>query len=466
MTNAPEFKYVGTRPIRPDGVDKVTGRANFGADFTLPGMLHGLVLRSPHAHARIKSIDLSAAHAMEGVHAAVSGSDFPLVEDDGQMGGEGGGSVKDLSDNIMARNKALYHGHAVAAVAATSLKTARAALAAIKVEYEVLTPVLDLDAAMAEDAPLLNESLLTQGLPEPTSEPSNIAARMVLGRGDVEQGFKDADIVLEETYHTPTVHQAYIEPHACVASVNEGAQATLWCCTQGAFEVRSYCATLCGMEVGDIRVIPSEIGGGFGGKTTVYVEPVALMLSKKAGRPVKMTMTREEVFRASGPASAARSTIRIGAMRDGTITTMQATLAYEAGAYPGSPMGPGCMSVFAQYKAPNLAIEGFDVLVNKPKVAAYRAPGAPQAMYATECLVTELADKLAWTRSRFALRTLLMKATGHPTVLSGGRSVSGNALKQPRPTQTIRSNSHLGRAGGWRSASGSISAFSPRQKCM
>ncbi len=394
MTDAAEFKYVGTRPVRPDGVDKVTGRAAFGADFSLPGMLHGLVLRSPHAHARIKSVDVSGALEIEGVFAAVSGADFPEVEDSGEMGGEGGGSIKDLSDNCMARSKALYHGHAVAAVAAHSLAKARAALAAIKVDYEVLAPVMDLDAAMADDAPLINEELMTQGLAEPATSPSNIASRMVMGRGDVAKGFEEADVVLEETYYTPTVHQGYIEPHACLATVNEGGQATVWCCTQGPFEVRSYSAAVCGMSIGSIRVIPSEIGGGFGGKTTVYLEPVALMLSKKAGRPVKMTMSREEVFRASGPASAARSTIKIGAKRDGTITAMSALMHYEAGAYPGGPILMGCMSVFAAYNVPNLAMEAFDVLVNKPKVAAYRAPGAPQAMFASECMITELAKAL------------------------------------------------------------------------
>lgn len=394
MTDAPQFKYVGTRPVRPDGIDKVTGRATFGADFSLPGMLYGLVLRSPHAHARIKSVDLSAALAIDGVLAAVSGADFPEVEDSGEMGGEGGGSMKDLADNVMARGKALYHGHAVAAVAATSLKKARAAIDAIKVDYEVLTPVLSLDQAMAEDAPLLNEELMTQGLAEPPTKPSNIASRMVMGRGDMEQGFTDAEVTVEGTYNTPTVHQGYIEPHACLATVNEGGQATVWCCTQGAFEVRLYCATVCAMGIGNIRVIPSEIGGGFGGKTTIYIEPLALMLSKLAGRPVKMTMSRDEVFRASGPASAARVTVKIGAKRDGTITAMKASMAYEAGAYAGSPMMMGCMTVFSSYKTENMAIEGFDVLVNKPKVAAYRAPGAPQAMYASECLITELAEAL------------------------------------------------------------------------
>ncbi len=395
MTDAAQFKYVGTRPVRPDGVDKVTGRAAFGADFTLPGMLHGLILRSPHAHARIKSVDLSAALEIDGVFAAISSADFPEVTDSGDMGGEGGGSIKDLSDNCMARGKALYHGHAVAAVAATSLAKARQALAAIKVDYEALAPVMDLDAALAGDAPLLNEEMMTQGLAEPATKPSNIASRMVMGRGDVAKGFEEADVVLEETYRTPTVHQGYIEPHACLATVNEGGQSTIWCCTQGAFEVRSYSAAVCGMSIGSIRVIPSEIGGGFGGKTTVYLEPVALMLSKTAGRPVKMTMSREEVFRATGPASAARSTIKIGAKRDGTITAMSARIHYEAGAYPGGPVPMGCMSVFSAYNVPNLAMEGFDVLVNKPKVAAYRAPGAPQAMFASECIITELAKALA-----------------------------------------------------------------------
>ena len=394
MTDAAQFKYVGTRPVRPDGVDKVTGRAAFGADFTLPGMLQGLILRSPHAHARVQSVDLSGALAIEGVLAVVSGADFPEVEDSGEMGGEGGGSIKDLSANCMARDKVLYHGHAVAAVAATSLAKARAALAAIKVEYEVLQPVMNLDDALAEDAPLLDEALMTQGLPEPATKASNIASRMVMGRGDVGQGFEDADVVLEETYYTPTVHQGYIEPHACLATVNEGGQSTVWCCTQGPFEVRSYCAAVCGMSIGSIRVIPSEIGGGFGGKTTVYLEPVALMLSQRAGRPVKMTMSREEVFRASGPASAARTTIKVGAKRDGTITAMSARMHYEAGAFPGGPVPMGCMTVFTAYNVPNLAMEGFDVLVNKPKVAAYRAPGAPQAMYASECMITELATAL------------------------------------------------------------------------
>ncbi len=394
MSEVRNFRAIGQRVIRPDGVDKVTGRANFGADFSLPGMLYGRVLRSPHAHARIVSIDTKRAAKMPGVHAIVTGADFPGVQSEEITGGEGAGNYKDLAVNVMARDKALYHGHAVAAVAAASIAEAEAALAAIKVKYEKLPAVMDVDTAMADDAALIEEDLYTAGLPEKPTKPSNIAMVMELKRGDVEVGFRDADVVVEETYRTPTVHQGYIEPHACLATINQGGQATVWCCTQGHFDVRSSTSKVLAMNVADIRVIPSEIGGGFGGKTTVYIEPVAVLLSKKSGRPVKMTMTREEVFRASGPASATKCVIKIGAKKDGTLTAMTAWLAYEAGAFRGSSLAPGAMCIFAPYKVDHFLIRGFDVLVNKPKVAAYRAPGAPQSMYACESLLDELARKL------------------------------------------------------------------------
>ena len=380
-----EYKVIGSRVIRPDGVDKVTGRAAFGADLSLPGMLHGVVLRSPHAHARIKSIDTSKAEAMEGVYAVVTGADFPNASETEDPA---------LSANVMARDKALYHGHAVAAVAATSTAVANAAAALIEVDYEVLKPVLSLDEAMADGATIIDEQLRTAGADEASDTPTNIAQFMRLDRGDVEQGFAEADVIVEGEFATPTVHQGYIEPHACVVNINEGGQATIWCCTQGHFDVRSLTAKVLNINVADLRVTASEIGGGFGGKTTIYLEPVAIAMSSKAHRPVKMTMTRDEVFRASGPASATKSRIRIGAKSDGTLTALQAWIGYEAGAFPGGPLAPGLMCVFAPYDAPNFLIEGVDVLVNKPKVAAYRAPGAPQSMYAAECLMDELARKL------------------------------------------------------------------------
>ncbi len=389
-----QFRHIGTRPVRPDGVDKVTGRADFGADLYLPGMVHGLILRSPHAHARIKSIATDKAASMPGVHAIVTGADFPDVADGAIEGGEGGGDIADLADNVMARDKVLYHGHAVAAVAARSIREAREAVAAIAVQYEPLPPVMSIEAAMAENSPLLHEDMYTSGLPEKPTKPSNVAAMVKFTRGDIEQAFASADVVVTGEYRTPTVHQGYIEPHACVVRCDESGQTTIWCSTQGHFAVRSNVARVLHMDLASIRVIPSEIGGGFGGKTTIYLEPVALLLARHSGRPVKMAMSREEVFHATGPASASLSRFRIGARKDGTITAMHAWLAYEAGAYPGSPIGPGAMCAFAPYKAPNVLVEGLDVLVNKPKVAAYRAPGAPQSMYACECLMDDLARTL------------------------------------------------------------------------
>ena len=394
MAEAIDYKYVGTRPVRPDGVDKVTGRAQFGADQNMPNMLYGKILRSPHAHAHIKRVDVSGALAIEGVYAAVSGRDFPAVGDGEIPGGEGGGDIADIASNVMARDKALYHGHAIAAVAATSLELAEQAVDAIDVEYEVLPPVLDVLGAMDENAPLLNEQCFTKNLPEKPDKPSNIASVLTLARGNIEEGFEQADVIVEGEYRIPMAHQGYIEPHACTATVNEEGKATVWCCTQGHFDFRSMTSKILDWKIGDLKFIPSEIGGGFGGKTVVYLEPVAVLLSKHAGRPVKMVMTREEVFRATGPTSGSVCRVKVGAKRDGSFTAAKAWLAYEAGAFAGSPVGPGAMSVFAPYKLKNFLIEGYDILVNKPKVAAYRAPGAPQSLHAMEVALDDLAREL------------------------------------------------------------------------
>jgi CO/xanthine dehydrogenase Mo-binding subunit len=383
-----KFRWVGTRPIRHDGVDKVTGRASFGADHALPGMLTGRVLRSPHAHARILGIDTSRAEALAGVKAVAVAADLPDPEP-----GSGPTNFAHLSRNVLAREKVLYHGHAVAAVAATSPEAAAEALDLIDVSYEPLPPVLSIDEAMAAGAPILHDGLRTRGAED--EGPTNVAARIVFDRGDAAQAIGDADVVLERTYTTQTVHQGYIEPHAVTARIGEDGQAVVWCSTQGSFMVRAYCATVLGMDVSQIKVVPLEIGGGFGGKTTVYQEPLAILLARKSGRPVKMVMSREEVFRATGPAGAARITIRLGATRDGRLTGGSARMWYEAGAFPGSPVQAGCMTVFAPYVLENFAIEGFDVVCNKPKTAAYRAPGAPQAAFAVESLLDELAEQLA-----------------------------------------------------------------------
>ena len=404
-------RWIGTRPVRPDGVDKVTGRARFGADVHLPNMLVGKVLRSPHAHARIRSIDASAALALPGVKTVVTRDDFNDLSSEFVPAGEMLVNYRDVVRNVMAREKALFEGHPVAAVAAVSEKVAREALALIDVDYEVLPHVLDVVDAMAPDAPLLHDDMITAGVEPTPTKPSNIAKVVEFKLGDVAAGFAEADIVIEREFSTQPVHQGYIEPHSCIANYSEDGQAELWCTTQGHFVVRGHCAKLLGMDVSKLRVTASEIGGGFGGKTVVYLEPVALMLSRKSGQPVKMTMSREEVFRASGPAAGTRVWVKIGMTNEGRITAGEAVLKYQAGAFQGSPVQPGCMCAFAPYDLDHVKVVGYDVLVNRPKVAAYRAPGAPQSEFAVESVVDELAKRIGMDPVELRLKNAAKQGT-------------------------------------------------------
>ena len=451
--NKADLKVVGTRPIRPDGVDKVTGRAVFGADQALPGMLIAKLLRSPHAHAKIISIDASKALALKGVKAVVSAEDFPNIPSEEAFVGEGPMNFRDLSRNVMARDKVLYHGHAVAAVAATTAEIADAALALIEVKYEVLPFVIDVEAAMAPDAPVLHDDIFTTGVePKPTVA-SNVTKRVQFALGDVDAGFAEADVIVEGRYTTQPVHQAYIEPHACVVSVNADGQANIYSSSQGHFMVRAYCAKLLGMELSNIRAMPSEIGGGFGGKTLVYLEPVAMLLSKKTGRAVKMVMTREDVFRATGPTSGGVIEVKIGAKKDGTIVAAEAVLKYQAGAFPGSPVQPGCMTCFAMYDLKNVKITGYDVVSNRPKVAAYRAPGAPISTFGTECAMDDLARKLGMDPIELRLKNAAKdgtKAAYGPTLQNIGYIQTLEAAKaHPHYSAPLGPNQGRGVASGF-----------------
>ncbi|RWE54674.1 xanthine dehydrogenase family protein molybdopterin-binding subunit [Mesorhizobium sp.] len=398
------FTSVGTRPIRPDGVDKVTGRARYGADFNMAGQLVGRVLRSPHPHAKIRKIDTAKAEKLAGVKAVITAADLPDLTD-------GDAAMYDILDNCMARKKALYDGHAVAAVAAVDARTARQALKLIEVDYEVLPHVTDVDEAMKHTAPLLNDAIFTEGLEEKPVKPSNVTKRTQFGHGDIHEGFGQADFVVERSFKTEQTHQGYIEPHACVASVSSDSTADLWVCTQGHFVYRQHCAQLLGMEASKLRVTSSEIGGGFGGKTHVWAEPVALALSRKAGRPVKLVMTRDEVFRASGPTSATSIDVRIGARKDGTITAAEATLRYSCGPYAGMWAEIGAMTAFACYNLENVRTVGYEVLVNRPKTAAYRAPSAPMAAFAVESAIDELAKEIGMDPVEFRIRNAAQEGT-------------------------------------------------------
>jgi xanthine dehydrogenase molybdenum-binding subunit len=392
MSAKETYRVIGTRPIRHDGVDKVTGRALYGADVTMAGLLHGRVLRSPHAHARIRSIDASRALALPGVKAVATSADFPPSGDRVADLGEGAVKVRDLCSNVLAGSKALYRGHAIAAVAATSPQIAVEALKLIEVKYDVLKPVVDVREAMTPSAPILHDDLRTDELGEKGSKPTNVAKHLRFEKGSVAAGFKKADKVFEREFQTAMVHQGYIEPHNGTALWSQDGSLTIWCSTQGAFTVRDQVATMLNLPVSRVKVVPMEIGGGFGGKIPVYLEPVAALLSRKTGKPVKVLMDRTEVFEGTGPTPGSYIKVKIGATKAGRITAAEASLAYEAGAFAGSPVACGMMCIFAPYDIENVLIDGYDVLVNRPKTAPYRAPGATNAAMASETVLDEIAE--------------------------------------------------------------------------
>ena len=407
-----DYKVVGSSPVRHDGTDKVTGRAIYGTDYTAPDLLHGKVLRSPHAHAKVKSIDTSRAEAHPAVRSVVTGDDLVAnFEDRLEDIGEEILRMRDLFASIMAHEKVLYHGFPVAAVAATSLHAAEEALDLIDVEYEVLEPVLTLDDAMKVDAVLLHEDLKTRSLGEKTDKSSNIADHSQWMLGDVEKGFAEADVVVEREFTTKMVHQGYIEPQNATVLWNQDDQITIWCSNQGAFGVRDQTSKILGIPVSQIKVVPLEIGGGFGGKIRAYLEPVGALLSKKSGHPVKLVMTRTEVLLATGPASGAKMTVKMGCTNDGRLTAAEASLAYESGGFPGASVGAGARCMLAPYDIPNIKIDGYDVVVNKPSTSAYRAPGAPISAFGAESVVNELAEKVGLDPLTFRLKNASKEGT-------------------------------------------------------
>ena len=410
-----ETKIIGTRPVRPDGADKVTGRAKYGADYQVPGLLYGRVKRSPHAHARITRIDTSKALALEGVKAVITAADFPDPGDAITKTFRGDEPLRWQLERIIAIDKALHKGHAVAAVCAMDLHIAEDALDLIEVEYEVLPAVLNIRDAATPDAPLLFDPVALSGIAglfDPVDgKPTNIARRSVLELGDVTAGFADAEVVIEREFETASAHQGYIEPPTGSASWTTDGKLTVWTSTQGAFAIRQTVAELLDEPLSSVRVVPMEIGGGFGGKTVAYMEPIAAMLAKRAGRAVKMSMSRTEVFESTGPTSATICRVKIWAKQDGTLVAAEAHLAFEAGAFPGSPYSAGAMCAFAPYAIPNQRVDGHEVVVNKPKTMAYRAPGAPAAEFAVESVMDEVAERLGMDPMALRLKNAATEGT-------------------------------------------------------
>jgi CO/xanthine dehydrogenase Mo-binding subunit len=439
-TDKREYKVIGTRPIRHDGTDKVTGRAQYGADIRLTGMLFGRVKRSPHAHAVIKRIDASKALALPGVKAVVTRADFPEPSSGTSDGEEGPATPLVYTlDRIIAGGKALFKGHAVAAVCATDPHIAEDALDLIDVEYEVLPSVTDVREAASDAAPILHEDLRTRestplNLPQ-GEKPTNVASHRQFIKGDIEQGFAEADVIIEREFETARYHQGYIEPQNATAYWNKDGHLTIWASTQGLFGVRNSVAALLQIPLSQVTVEAMEIGGGFGGKLGIYLEPLAALLSKKTGRPVKMTMSREEVFEATGPTSATYSRVKLGARRDGSFVAAHAVLMYEAGAYPGSPVGGGMNGAFMPYDIPNVTVDGYDVVVNLSKTAAYRAPGTPAGMFGAEAVVNEMAERLGMDpmalRRQNASREGTIRANGQKLGRVGNVEVMEAMINHP-----------------------------------
>ncbi|MCL0030525.1 xanthine dehydrogenase family protein molybdopterin-binding subunit [Dehalococcoidia bacterium] len=404
------YKVIGSRPVRHDGFDKVTGRAIYGADVKLPGLIWGALARSPHAHAIVKSIDTSEAEKTPGVLGVITSKDMPETEDKMIDLGEGDENPRWTSNRLMASTKVIYRGHPVAAVAAADRYVAEEAAKKVKVEYEILPVHNDVDSALADQAEIIIDGMVGDDLGEEVKN-TNMALHERYDFGDVDKAFKDAAYIEENTYTMQMVHQGYIEPHNATAFWDEEDRVKVWTSTQGAFTARTALASLLQLDVSRIKVTPCEIGGGFGGKIPVYLEPIAALLSKKTGRPVKMVMERTAVFETTGPTPGGKVWVKIGADTNGKLIAAESKIWFEAGCNPGSMIGPAAQCIYAPYDIPNTRIDSYDVVVNKPKVAPYRAPGSPQVAYAMESAVDDLCDKAGWDSMEFRISNASTQGT-------------------------------------------------------
>jgi CO/xanthine dehydrogenase Mo-binding subunit len=391
-----EYRAVGKRVPRIDAAGKVTGKTVYADDMRLPRMLHAKLLHSPHAHARIKSIDTRKARSHPGVEAVITSAELPDYKK----------NPSNRRSQIFPDDEVLFFGQPILAVLASDPHVAEDALDLIEVEYEVLPAVVDPIEAMKPGSPLVRAPVhdvdrteeaghvTVEGEQKETEgAPSNIASETAFKRGDVEAGFAEADVVLERTWRSAMVHQSYIEPHSTIADYDVSGELSVWTSTQAPFYIRDELSQALGIPENKIRVTATEVGGGFGGKIFL-TELMVAALSIAVKRPVKHIMSRKEDMIAATPAPFAQVELKTGMKKDGTLTAIQARLVYDSGAFPGAPVLPGCLLIGGYYRCENLDIIGYEVLTNKVNVGALRAPGAHNATHAIESHMDMMAKEL------------------------------------------------------------------------
>ncbi len=422
-TEAP-LRVVGQRLPRVDAGERVTGRAIYPADLVRPGALVGSVLRSPHAHARIRQVDTTKARALAGVKAVVTAADFPLIAPGTMIPfGETGADLWVSAVIAIAREKVLWVGQPIAAVAAVDADTAQRALALIEVTYEILPPAVSIEAAMTPGAAPLHPDHKSKGFDAGAVVPPNIGSRTLIERGDAAAALAAAPTTASISVAVETGHQGYIEPHACVAEAEPGGLVTVWTSTQGAFQTEIQTAGILGVAQSKLKVVPLEVGGGFGGKITVHLEPIAARLAQLSGRPVKIVMSRAEMLAGgSGPPAGARIDVQVGAEADGRLTAITGHYLIDTGGIPGTPTTLLMQASTACYQTDTLRLEGMDVVTSKPRTEAYRGPGGIQAAFAVEQAMDELSialgmDPLAFRQRNAAVTGSLMPAgTPFPSI--------------------------------------------------
>ena len=429
MKTTRDVKGVGVSIPRPDGPEKVTGRVQYVADIQPKGLLHAKLLRSPHAHAKIVSIDTSAAKALPGVRAVLTAKDIPHLKK----------KAPTRAHAVLAIDRVVFMGQPVAAVAADEPSIAEEALDLIKVEYQVLAASIDPLKAMLPGAPpvadagteadtseALAHSAVAIAKSEAPAKAVNISQQARLTRGDPAKGFAESDHILEKTYRVPMVHQGYLEPHAVLAEWDRNGLLTLWASTQGSFNTRSEVADVLGIPENQIRVIPVECGGGFGGKIRALCEPITAVLAQVTKRPVRYVMTRREELQAGMPAPQVIIKLKTGVKRDGTLMAIDAETVIDSGAFSGAVLAVSAVFLGSMYKWPSFDVRGFEVLTHKPSVAAYRAPVAPQTIFAIESQMEQIARDLDLDSVEFRMRHLIQE--GDPMV--NGQPWQNNGAKQ------------------------------------